>query len=286
MSAKILAGKEFAAEFKAEAKEKAAALKEKYGVAPGLAVVIVGEDPASQVYVRNKHKACEELGIYSEVVALPETITADELTAKIDELNADEKIHGILVQLPLPKNLRQYEEDILARISPLKDVDGFHPVNVGKLSLGQPGLVPCTPLGCLKMLELAGIEIAGKRAVIIGRSNIVGKPMAALMLKKDATVTICHSRTADLKAVCKEADILISAIGKPKFVTADMVKDGAVLIDVGINRMENGKLCGDVDFDAVKEKASFITPVPGGCGPMTIAMLMQNTLTAYDLQQK
>ena len=284
MSARILEGKDFAARFKAEAKEKAAALKEKYGVTPGLAVVIVGEDPASQVYVRNKHKACEELGIYSEVVTLPENTTSEELTAKIDELNADKKIHGILVQLPLPTALRPYEDNILARINPLKDVDGFHPVNVGKLSLGQPGLVPCTPLGCLKMLELAGIEIAGKRAVIIGRSNIVGKPMAGLLLAKNATVTICHSRTQDLANLTREADILVAAVGKPQFVTADMVKPGATVIDVGINRIAPKKLVGDVDFEAVKEIAGAITPVPGGVGLLTVAMLMQNVVEAARVQ--
>ena len=254
------------------------------GIEPCLAVILVGDDPASRIYVANKQKACEACGIRSLKYQLPKETTQKELLALVDRLNADKNVHGILCQLPLPKPLDK--RPILSRIDPKKDVDCFHPNNVGKLWSSGAAFLPCTPAGVIELLNYYKIDCTGKRCVILGRSNIVGKPMAALMLKKDATVTICHSRTADLKAGCKEADILISAIGKPKFVTADMVKDGAVLIDVGINRMENGKLCGDVDFDAVKEKASFITPVPGGCGPMTIAMLMQNTLTAYDLQQK
>ena len=274
----------FAQQIKEEAKKNADRLKETYGVTPGLAVVIVGENPASQVYVRNKHKACEALGIYSEIIAMPETTTKEELIAKVDELNADAKIHGILVQLPLPEQIARFESEILDRINPLKDVDGFHPVNVGRLVTGQPALVPCTPFGCIRMLELAGIPMDGKRAVIIGRSNIVGKPMLHLLLQKNATVTICHSHTKDLASITREADILVAAIGKPHFVTADMVKPGAAVIDVGINRIAPKKLAGDVDFEQVKEIAGAITPVPGGVGLLTIAMLMQNAVHAAEMQ--
>lgn len=284
MTARILSGKEFAARIKEDAGKKAALLREKYGVMPGLAVVIVGENPASQVYVRNKHKACEELGFYSEVVEMPATTSREELFAKIDELNNDAKIHGILVQLPLPDTLASIETEVLDRINPLKDVDGFHPINVGRLSTGQRSLVPCTPAGCIRMLELADIPLDGARAVVIGRSNIVGKPMMNLLLGKNATVTVCHSHTKNLQEITKEADILVAAIGKPQFVTADMVKPGATVIDVGINRIAPKKLVGDVDFEAVKEVAGAITPVPGGVGLLTIAMLMQNTLTAAEMQ--
>lgn len=284
MTARILSGKEFAARIKEDAGKKAALLREKYGVMPGLAVVIVGENPASQVYVRNKHKACEELGFYSEVVEMPATTSKEELLAKIDELNNDAKIHGILVQLPLPDTLASIETEVLDRINPLKDVDGFHPINVGRLSTGQRSLVPCTPAGCIRMLELADIPLDGARAVVIGRSNIVGKPMMNLLLGKNATVTVCHSHTKNLQEITKEADILVAAIGKPQFVTADMVKPGATVIDVGINRIAPKKLVGDVDFEAVKEVAGAITPVPGGVGLLTIAMLMQNTLTAAEMQ--
>lgn len=284
MTARILEGKVFAQQIKEEAKKNADRLKETYGVTPGLAVVIVGENPASQVYVRNKHKACEALGIYSEVIAMPESTTKEELIAKVDELNADAKIHGILVQLPLPEQIARFESEILDRINPLKDVDGFHPVNVGRLVTGQPALVPCTPFGCIRMLELAGIPMDGKRAVIIGRSNIVGKPMLHLLLQKNATVTICHSHTKDLASITREADILVAAIGKPHFVTADMVKPGAAVIDVGINRIAPKKLAGDVDFEQVKEIAGAITPVPGGVGLLTIAMLMQNAVHAAEMQ--
>ena len=282
MTARILEGKVFAQAFREDAQKKAAALQEKYGVQPGLAVIIVGSNPASQVYVRNKHKSCEALGIYSEVIEMPETTTKDELIAKIDALNADAKIHGILVQLPLPEQIAAHESEILERIRPEKDVDGFHPVNVGRLVTGEPGLVPCTPFGCLRMLELAGIPIDGQRAVIIGRSNIVGKPMAMLLLHENGTVTICHSHTKNLKEICKTADILVVAVGKAKFVTGDMVKPGAVVIDVGMNRDEAGKLCGDVDTESVQAVAGWITPVPGGVGPMTIAMLMTNTVEAVE----
>lgn len=284
MTARLLEGKVFAAKLKEEAGKKAQELKAKYGITPGLAVIIVGENPASQVYVRNKHKACTELGFYSEGVELPATTTREELLAEIQRLNNDEKIHGILVQLPLPKELQPYESEVLEAINPLKDVDGFHPVNVGRLVTGQKALVPCTPHGCLRMLELAEIPVEGANTVIIGRSNIVGKPMLHLLLGKNATVTICHSRTKNLAEITRQADILVAAVGKAGFVTADMVKPGAAVIDVGINRIAPKKLVGDVDFEAVKEVAGAITPVPGGVGLLTIAMLMQNTVEAARLQ--
>ncbi|WP_298592365.1 bifunctional methylenetetrahydrofolate dehydrogenase/methenyltetrahydrofolate cyclohydrolase FolD [uncultured Mitsuokella sp.] len=284
MAARILEGREFAARFRAEAKERAAALREKTGVTPGLGVIIVGANPASKVYVRNKNKACAELGIYSEVIEMPGNTTKEELLAQIDALNASEKIHGILVQLPLPAAIAKDGHEIVNRISPAKDVDGFHPINVGRLVMGEEALVPCTPHGCLRMLELAGIEMDGKRAVIIGRSNIVGKPMLHLLLARHATVTICHSHTKDLAAVTREADILVAAIGRPHFVTADMVKKGATVIDVGINRIAPKKLVGDVDFAHVKEVAGAITPVPGGVGLLTVAMLMENVVQAAERQ--
>ena len=283
MTARILEGKEFSARIKDEAREAVEQLRAD-GVIAGLTVIIVGENPASQVYVRNKHKTCEELGIRSEVVALPEDATKDQLLETIDRLNADQNVHGILVQLPLPTAIKAHEQEILERIDPLKDVDGFHPFNVGKLVTGSPTLVPCTPAGCIKMLDLAGIEIDGKRAVIIGRSNIVGKPMLHLLMARHATVTVCHSHTKPLGDVTREADILVAAMGKPKFVTADMVKPGAVIVDVGINRIAPKKLVGDVDFESVKEIASAITPVPGGVGLLTVAMLMQNVVRAARLQ--
>ena len=277
--ARILSGKEFAAKIKEDAGRAVAELKAA-GIHPRLAVVIVGADPASEVYVRNKQKTCEELGILSDHIALPAETTREELLACIDELNADTEVHGILVQLPLPEGLRAHEEEVLERIDPRKDVDGFHPVNVGRLVLGAPGLRPCTPAGCIRMLELAGIPIEGAHAVIIGRSNIVGKPMGHLLLERNATVTVCHSRTQNLAAVAREADILVAAVGRPGFVTADMVKPGATVIDVGINRIAPKKLVGDVDFDAVSEIAGAITPVPGGVGLLTVAMLMQNVVQA------
>lgn len=286
MTARILEGKVFAAKIKEDVKNDIAKLQEEFGVTPGLAVIIVGENPASKVYVANKHRSCGEVGMYSEVLEMPEASTKEQLLAKIDELNKNKNIHGILVQLPLPKHISADEAEILDFIDPDKDVDGFHPINVGKLSVGQEHLVPCTPLGCIKMLELAGIDIAGKNAVIIGRSNIVGKPMFNLLLSRNATVTVCHSRTKDLASVTKEADILVVAIGKPNFVTADMVKSGAVVIDVGINRIASKKLVGDVDFEHVKEVAGAITPVPGGVGLLTIAMLMHNTVKAARIQLK
>ncbi|MCR5176138.1 MAG: bifunctional methylenetetrahydrofolate dehydrogenase/methenyltetrahydrofolate cyclohydrolase FolD [Anaerovibrio sp.] len=284
MSARLLEGKFFAEKIRQEAGKRAEKLREEHGITPGLAVIIVGENPASQVYVRNKHKACTELGFYSEGIELPETTTREELLGEINRLNKDPKIHGILVQLPLPKALQPYESEVLEAIDPLKDVDGFHPVNVGRLVTGQKALVPCTPHGCIRMLELADIPMEGAKAVVIGRSNIVGKPMLHLLLGKNATVTICHSRTKNLADVVREADIVVAAVGKPRFVTADMIKPGATVIDVGINRIAPKKLVGDVDFEAVREVAGAITPVPGGVGLLTIAMLMQNTVDAAELQ--
>ena len=286
MTAKILAGKEFAARFKKEAQTEAEELKQKYGVTPGLAVIVAGDDPASAVYVRNKHKTCEELGIYSEVIALPATVTKEELIGKITELNADKKIHGILVQLPLPKAISGSEAEILESIDPKKDVDGFHPVNVGKLVIGEPTLVPCTPLGCVKMLEAAGICIDGTQAVIVGRSNIVGKPMLHLLMQRHATVTVCHSHTKNLAEITKKADILVVAIGRPQMITADMVKVGATVVDVGINRIAEKKLVGDVDYEEVAKIAGAITPVPGGVGLLTVAMLMKNVVAAAKMQSE
>ncbi len=248
------------------------------GVTPGLAVIIVGSDPASQVYVGSKERTCIELGMYSEKYELPENTTEEELLSLIKKLNESDKIHGILCQLPLPRHLD--EKAVIAAIDPKKDVDAFHTINVGRIMIGDYDFLPCTPAGIMEMLKYEGIDPAGKHCVVIGRSNIVGKPMAMLMLHANATVTICHSKTQNLKEICREADILVAAVGRAKFVTPDMVKEGAVVIDVGMNRPEGGKLCGDVDFDAVQPLCSAITPVPGGVGPMTIAMLMQNTLTA------
>ena len=271
-------GKAISAQIREEIKEKTAAFVAERGYAPGLAVVIVGEDPASQVYVRNKALACEQVGFYSEVHRLPAETKQEELNALVDRLNADGKIHGILVQLPLPKHLD--ETEVLLRIDPSKDVDAFHPYNVGKIMIGDYDFLPCTPAGVMALLERSGIDPAGKNCVVIGRSNIVGKPMAMLLLHANGTVTICHSRTKNLSEVTREADILVVAIGRADFVGADMVKPGAVVIDVGMNRRADGKLTGDVNFDEVEPIASAITPVPGGVGPMTITMLLQNTLTA------
>ena len=276
--AQLIDGKRISTEIREEIKAETEQFKQEYGYAPGLAVVIVGEDPASQVYVRNKARACEEVGFYSEVYRLPENTEQTELNELVDKLNADAKIHGILVQLPLPKHLD--ENEVLLRISPDKDVDAFHPYNVGKIMIGDYRFLPCTPAGVMALLERSGVEITGKKCVVIGRSNIVGKPMAMLLLHANGTVTICHSRTKDLAAACREADILVVAIGRADFVGADMVKEGAVVIDVGMNRRADGKLTGDVDFAAVEPVASAITPVPGGVGPMTITMLLKNTLTA------
>ena len=276
--ANIINGKEISAAIRAEIKEATDRLVAESGVRPGLAVIIVGEDPASQVYVRNKKRACDEVGFYSESYELPESTTQDELNALVNRLNKDDKIHGILCQLPLPKHLD--ENEVIMRIDPKKDVDAFHPENVGKIMIGDYSFLPCTPAGVMALLERSGIDVCGKECVVVGRSNIVGKPQAMLLLHANGTVTICHSRTKNLAEVCRRADILVAAIGKADFFTGDMIKEGAVVIDVGMNRRADGKLTGDVDFESVAPKASYITPVPGGVGPMTITMLMQNTLTA------
>jgi methylenetetrahydrofolate dehydrogenase (NADP+)/methenyltetrahydrofolate cyclohydrolase len=281
--ATIIDGKAISAQIRAELKQETEELIKTHGIQPGLAVIIVGEDPASQVYVRNKHRACQEIGYRSDVYELPANTTQEELNALIDSLNQDSNIHGILCQLPLPKHLD--EELVINTIIPEKDVDAFHPQNVGKIMIGNYDFLPCTPAGVMEMLAYENIDITGKECVVIGRSNIVGKPMAMLLLHKNGTVTVCHSRTKDLAEVCRRADILVAAVGRANFVTADMVKEGAVVIDVGINRLENGKLCGDVNFAEVEPKASYITPVPGGVGPMTIATLMKNTLTAAKKQK-
>lgn len=277
----IIDGKAVSKKVKEDVKAECEQLKAK-GITPGLAVIIVGEDPASQVYVHNKEVACEACGFHSVKYALPAETTQEELNALIDELNEDNSINGILCQLPLPKHLD--DKEVINRINPIKDVDAFHPVNVGAIMIGDYNYLPCTPAGVMELIHSTGVDVSGKKAVVIGRSNIVGKPMAMLLLHENATVEITHSKTQSLADVTKHADILVAAIGKAKFVTADMVKQGAVVIDVGMNRDENGKLCGDVDFEGVKDKCSFITPVPGGVGPMTIAMLMKNTLTAAKLQ--
>lgn len=278
MAAQLLDGKAMSAELREELALRVQRLKEK-GVTPGLAVILVGDDPASQIYVKNKELGCQQVSIHSVTIRLPETASQAELEAQIDKLNADTSIHGILVQLPLPQGLD--EAAALARILPEKDVDGFHLLNAGKLFTGQQGVVACTPKGAMEMLHRTGIDLSGKEAVVVGRSNIVGKPMAMLLLQENATVTICHSRTANLAEHTRRADVLVAAVGKPRFITADMVKLGAVVIDVGINRVD-GKVVGDVDFDAVREVASWITPVPGGVGRMTITMLLANTIEAAE----
>ena len=283
MAAQILNGKELSIKIKEDLRKKTEELKAE-GINPGLAVIIVGNDSASRVYVNNKKKACEECGFYSEEYALPEETTEEELLALIDTLNNKKEINGILVQLPLPKGIDS--EKVLLTIRPEKDVDAFHPVNVGKIMIGNFDFLPCTPAGVMELIRLTNIDVCGKECVVVGRSNIVGKPQAMLLLHENGTVTICHSRTKNLKEVCRRADILVAAVGKAKFITADMVKEGAIVIDVGMNRDENGKLCGDVDYDSVSEVASAITPVPGGVGPMTIAMLMKNTLKAAEIQNK
>lgn len=279
--AKLIDGKAVSASVRAQVAQEVQELKSK-GLHPGLAVVIVGDDPASRTYVNNKKKACAETGIYSEEYALPATTTQEELLSLVRSLNEKPEIHGILVQSPLPKGLD--EEAVIEEINPQKDVDAFHPQNVGRIMIGNFHFLPCTPAGVIELIRSQGIEIAGKRCVVIGRSNIVGKPMAMLLLHNHGTVTICHSKTRDLAEICREADILVAAVGRPKFVTENMVKPGAVVIDVGMDRDENGKLCGDVDFVNVEPKAGYITPVPGGVGPMTIAMLLRNTVTAAKLQ--
>jgi methylenetetrahydrofolate dehydrogenase (NADP+) / methenyltetrahydrofolate cyclohydrolase len=272
----IIDGKKVSQHIREEVASEVGKLKNETGTIPGLAAVLVGDNPASEIYVRNKRKACEQVGIYSEEYKLSKETTQNELLSLIDKLNDNKKIHGILVQLPLPEQIDSTK--ILRSVSPSKDVDGFHPENVGLLVEGNPRFISCTPNGIMKLLDFYNIEIKGKEAVVVGRSNIVGKPTAILLLHRHATVTVCHSRTARLDEVTRRADILVAAIGRPNFITEDMVKEGAVVIDVGINRNEEGKLIGDVDFEAVREKASFITPVPGGVGPMTIAMLLWNTL--------
>ena len=279
MSAQLLDGKLMSDELRARIAERVAALKAK-GVTPGLAVILVGEDPASQIYVRNKEKGCEQVGMHSVAIRLPAETTQEELENHIRALNADAAIHGILVQLPLPKHLD--EAAALAVIVPEKDVDGFHVQNAGKLLNGLNGVVACTPKGAMEMIRRTGVDLSGKEAVVVGRSNLVGKPMALLLLQANCTVTMCHSRTADLAAHTRRADVLVAAVGKAKFITADMVKPGAIVIDVGINRNAEGKVVGDVDFDAVKEVASWITPVPGGVGRMTITMLLENTVEAAE----
>lgn len=282
--AHIINGKEVALSVKLELKAEVASMKEATGITPGLVVVLVGENPASQVYVRNKGRACEEAGIRSIQHTLPETTTEETLLKLIAQLNASEEVHGILVQLPLPKQIN--EEKVLEAIDPSKDVDGFHPYNMGRLMIGNPTLQPCTPYGIMKLIESTGVEISGKEAVIIGRSNIVGKPMAMMLLRRNATVTICHSKTTDLAKKVAGADIVVAAIGRANFVEGGWIKDGALVIDVGINRTAEGKLVGDVDFEGASRKASHITPVPGGVGPMTIAMLLKNTVEAAKASMK
>lgn len=278
MSAKILDGKQLSADIKENLRKEVEQIT-KTGRVPGLAVVIVGDDPASHVYVRNKKKACEFIGIKSFGYELPENTSQDELLGLVDTLNHDDNVDGILVQLPLPKHIN--EEAVINAIDPGKDVDCFHPFNVGRVMIGNGIFLPCTPAGVMELIKLSGIEVEGKECVVVGRSNIVGKPQFLLLLQKNGTVTVCHSRTKNLAEVTKRADILVAAVGRAKMIGADMVKPGAVVIDVGMNRDENDKLCGDVDFDSVKDIAGAITPVPGGVGPMTIAMLMQNTIRAY-----
>lgn len=279
MTAQLIDGVALARHWRQRVAERATALAAR-GHRPGLAVILVGDDPASQVYVRNKVKACGEAGIHSVLETYPASLTEDELLARIAALNADPAIHGILVQLPLPAHLNA--QRVIEAIAPQKDVDGFHVANAGALLVGQPGFWPCTPYGCMKMLEHIGCELRGRHAVVVGRSNIVGKPMALMLLQASATVTICHSATADLAHHTRQADVLVAAVGKPRMITAEMVKPGAVVLDVGINRLPDGKLCGDVDFDGVRQVAGWITPVPGGVGPMTIAMLLLNTVQAAE----
>ncbi|MEX1029360.1 MAG: bifunctional methylenetetrahydrofolate dehydrogenase/methenyltetrahydrofolate cyclohydrolase FolD [Paenibacillaceae bacterium] len=277
MTAQIISGKDVAAEIKLKLEQEVKVLTD-HGITPGLTVVVVGDDPASQVYVRNKGKECEKLGMRSEIIRLPETTSQAELLTILDGLNRNAEVHGILVQLPLPKHIS--EESILLAIDPTKDVDGFHPVNVGNMVIGGDSYLPCTPAGIIELIRRTGLDMAGKHAVVIGRSNIVGKPVSMLLLREHATVTICHSRTKNIEEITRQADILIAAVGRANLVKRNWVKPGAVVIDVGVNRLDNGKLAGDVDFEDVKEVAGYITPVPGGVGPMTITMLLQNTLQA------
>ncbi|WP_028399142.1 bifunctional methylenetetrahydrofolate dehydrogenase/methenyltetrahydrofolate cyclohydrolase FolD [Ectobacillus panaciterrae] len=279
MTAELIKGLEIAEKKRKQIKEKVEELKQQ-GITPGLAVILVGNNPASRSYVTGKGKASEEAGIYFELIEMPETITEEELLQEIDRVNHDEKIHGLLVQLPLPKHIN--EEAVIEKISPEKDVDGFHPISIGRMMIGQDTFLPCTPHGIIELVKEMQIEMSGKHVVVIGRSNIVGKPVGQLFLNENATVTYCHSKTNNLKEVAKLADILVVAVGRPKFVTADYVKEGAVVIDVGVNRLETGKLCGDVDFDDVQQTAGYITPVPKGVGPMTITMLLHNTVLSAE----
>ena len=279
--AKLISGKAVSAALRTQIREETAALRENHGIHPGLAVVLVGNDPASQIYVRNKQKACEEVGFRAFEYRLNENSTQEQLLDLIRVLNKDDKVHGILVQLPQPTHID--EQTVILTITPEKDVDAFHPMNVGRIMIGNYEFLPCTPAGVMELIDSTGVDLNGANCVVVGRSNIVGKPMAMLLLHRNATVTICHSRTRNLAEVCAGADILVSAVGKPHFIRADMVKDGAVVIDVGMNHDENGKLCGDVEFAEVEPKASYITPVPGGVGPMTITMLLKNTLHAAKL---
>lgn len=276
----IISGKIVSAQLRKKIRERSLALRENYGIQPGLAVILVGDDPASQIYVRNKQKACEDLEFHAFEYKLSRDCTQAQILDLIGVLNKDNRVHGILVQLPLPDHIDP--QAVVERIDPAKDVDAFHPVNVGKIMIGNYDLLPCTPAGIMKLIDSTGLDITGMQSVVVGRSNIVGKPMAMLLLHRNTTVTICHSKTRNLSQICAGADILVSAVGRAKFITADMVKPGAIVIDVGMNRDENGKLCGDVDFENVSEKAGFITPVPGGVGPMTITMLMENTLHAAE----
>lgn len=280
MAARIIDGKEIAREVRAEVKTRVCAFRETHGEVPALAVVLVGEDPASQIYVANKQKACGWVGIRSVTVRLPETAAEDAVLSEIARLNADPSISGILVQLPLPAGMNA--DRVTAAVAPEKDVDGFHPINAGRLLRGRASLEPCTPAGCVRLLKTAGVPLSGANAVIIGRSNIVGKPLAMMLLRENCTVTVCHSRTKGLADIVRRADIVVSAVGRPRMVTADMVKPGAAVIDVGINRLPDGTLAGDVDFEGVREAAGWITPVPGGVGPMTIAMLLKNTMDAAE----
>lgn len=277
MTAEIISGKELAKEKREQMKRETVQLKEK-GIVPGLAVILVGDDPASQSYVRSKQKACKEIGIHSELDHLPVTTTEEQLLQKIEKLNKADHIHGILVQLPLPDHIS--ETAVIEAINPNKDVDGFHPINIGRMMTGQDAFLPCTPFGIIEMIKSKGIDIEGKHAVVIGRSNIVGKPVGQLLLNKNATVTYCHSRTKNMKEITKQADILVVAVGKAQFISKEYIKEGAVVIDVGVNRNEEGKLVGDVDFEEAKEVASYLTPVPGGVGPMTITMLLHNTIVS------
>lgn len=277
--AEIIDGKLVSKTVREKIKAECEKIKLECGLVPGLAVILVGENPASQVYVRNKHKACGEVGFNSFEITMPESTSEDELIKKIDELNKDDKVHGILVQLPLPKHIS--EDRVISAIDKNKDVDAFHPVNVGRILTGGYDFVPCTPAGIMTLLDYYNVEIEGKNCVVVGRSNIVGKPMALLLLEKNGTVTVCHSRTKNLSDITREADILVVAVGRPNFIRGEDVKDGAVVVDVGINRLDNGKLCGDVEFESASMRASLITPVPGGVGPMTITTLLENTLTAF-----